>query len=485
MTRARWISFAIIAASSALVCLAIARFARFPTGNVFLYAWLPFACLILALHRFGARPYRIGQVISAIVVNANILVFLQTRELVYKGFLKHIPQPVLNCYFGPLSVFACPIGTFQQMLGLHHSNLLAVSTSQQRLGLELLPWLIIAFFVLVGILIGRMACGWACAFGLWQDLLEKIPVGPRAGNKRWISFACLAGFGAAVGVLLVIWLKLTWWRYLLFAWLPFVLIVLYVVLRGKRDIPKRMWLGGWLAAVLLGILVWVKFDQALGITIGAAGMVFLGLTGRWFAAAVAAIAGFLFALLGPAFHIGPLSGFLLAINVALTLAAMVLLFDRILAVRLPATLLKFGFLLTLAGIVSWLTRSPWFCKLCPQGSLEAGIPQVLWDVKHILREQVFWIYWAKIGILIVTFTAAIAIRRPFCRLICPIGAIYSVFNKFSLLHLHVDERCKECKLCEPVCPMDIEVHKGANQLECIRCLECKYACNPDSVKVRY
>jgi polyferredoxin len=467
MPRGHWLSFIIIAVSSALLCLAVALLAHFPYLKVMLYAWLPFAALMLIMHRFGARPFRISQVISAILINSYVLVFFQTRELVYTGVLKNIPQPILNCYFGPLSVFGCPIGTFQQMLGLH-----------------LLPWMAIGFFVIIGVVVGRMACGWVCTFGLWQDLLNKIPVGPQAGGKRWVSFAALTGFAAVLGIVLALWLKVSWWRYFLFAWLPFVLIVLYAVLRGKRDIPKQMYLGGWLAAVLLGVLVWAKFDQALGITIGATGMVLLGLTGRWFAAVVAALAGFLFALLGPSFHIGPLSGLLLAATVAVTLAALVLLLDRVIGLRLPSTLLKWGFLVTLAGIVSWKTGSPWFCKLCPQGALEAGIPQVLWDVKHILREQVFWIFWVKVGILVMAFTAAIAIRRPFCRLICPIGAVYSPFNKASLLHLKVDETCKQCRICERVCPMDIEVHEGANQLECIRCLECKYACNPDKVEVR-
>ena len=55
----------------------------------------------------------------------------------------------------------------------------------------------------------------------------------------------------------------------------------------------------------------------------------------------------------------------------------------------------------------------------------------------------------------------------------------------SLLHLHVNEKCSKCRICEKVCPVDIEVHQEANQLECIRCLECKYGCGREGVQVRF
>ncbi|MEO0108353.1 MAG: 4Fe-4S binding protein, partial [candidate division WOR-3 bacterium] len=131
------------------------------------------------------------------------------------------------------------------------------------------------------------------------------------------------------------------------------------------------------------------------------------------------------------------------------------------------------------------TGEPWFCKLCPQGTLGAGIPLVLWDPLGGLRDMVGWLYWVKISILLLVLLAAISIKRPFCRLICPIGAIYSLFNKISLLHLTVGEGCSTCRVCAKVCPMDIEVHRDPNQGECIRCLECRSNCRPRSVSVKF
>jgi ferredoxin len=284
-----------------------------------------------------------------------------------------------------------------------------------------------------------------------------------------------------------LYLKLSWWPVFLFGWLPFSALVLLVAIKGKMDVPDKLWLGGFLASLVLGVFVWFKFEPALGIVVGAVGMALLGLTGRWPAAIMAGLAGITFSVFGPAWKLGPLSGVLLGITLGLTLAVIVVLLDKLARVHLPSTFLKFGYLIILAGVVAFLTRSPWFCKLCPQGTLEAGIPQILWNVRPdiALRSQVFWLYWVKVAILLAVFVAAIGIRRPFCRLICPIGATYSVFNKFSLLHLKVDHKCTTCRLCAKVCPMDIEVHQEANQLECIRCLECKYHCTPESVQVKF
>jgi polyferredoxin len=176
---------------------------------------------------------------------------------------------------------------------------------------------------------------------------------------------------------------------------------------------------------------------------------------------------------------------LLAIVSVVVLVAVVLVLDRVVKLTLPATYLKFAFLLLVAMVVAYKAREPWFCKLCPQGTLEAGIPLVLWDPQGGLRDLVGWLYYTKVTILLLVVLASMSIKRPFCRLICPIGAVYSVFNKFSLLRLNVDRTCKTCELCTRVCPMDIEVHRNANQLECIRCLECKYACTPKSVQVKF
>jgi NAD-dependent dihydropyrimidine dehydrogenase PreA subunit len=412
-------------------------------------------------------PSRVAQIVSTVLLNAYILAYIQNK-IIYQGFFKHIPEPVLNCYGGPLSVFACPIGSLQQMVGIHS-----------------IPWLPIGVFVVVGALVGRAACGWLCPFGMWQDLLEKIKVGPRAGARRWVSFGVIAGIAALIGVTLVAVLHLPLLPVFVYAWLPFTAAVLFVAIRGKFDIPRRLWLGGWLAAVGLGILVWLKFGAAFGVVAGVVGMVLFGLTGRWFASIGTAVAGFALAAVAPGFGIGHLHGVALAAAVAVAAFIIVFVLDRLLKASLPSTFLKFAFLFVIAVVVAYKTGEPWFCKLCPQGTFEAGIPLVVWDPVHALRSLVGWLYWVKIGILLLVVVAAIAIRRPFCRLICPIGAVYSVFNKGSMLHMRLDgNSCTQCNVCRRVCPMSIEPHEGPNQLECIRCFECVWNCPKTGLSIK-
>lgn len=412
-------------------------------------------------------PYRIAQIVFTVLLNAYILAYIQ-QKILYEGFFKHVPQPVLNCYGGPLAVFACPLGSMQQMLGM-----------------KTIPWLVIGVFVVVGAFVGRAACAWMCPFGLWQDLLYKIKAGPGAGAKRWVTLAVIAGIGLVGIVLLVVFLRVVWWRPLLYAWLPFNALVLWVMLKGKLDIPAHLRLGGFLVGVGLGAFVWLKYGPGFGVVAGVAGMLLIGLVGRWYGAVIAALAGFLLARFGPAFSIGSLSGGTLGIVLAVAGAVLIFLLDVAVRARLPSTFLKYGFLLFVAGVASYLTIEPWFCKLCPQGTFGAGIPLVLWDPVNALRGLVGWLYWVKVGILLLVIVASIAIKRPFCRLVCPIGAIYGIFNKASLLRLKLDPpTCTKCGVCRKVCPTNIEPYQSQNQLECIRCFECVWRCPKSSLKIR-
>jgi len=59
-----------------------------------------------------------------------------------------------------------------------------------------------------------------------------------------------------------------------------------------------------------------------------------------------------------------------------------------------------------------------------------------------------WLYAWKNVLLIVTLFLSIIIYRPFCKYICPLGAIYSVFNLISVFRHRVDEsKCTHCRAC--------------------------------------
>ena len=144
--------------------------------------------------------------------------------------------------------------------------------------------------------------------------------------------------------------------------------------------------------------------------------------------------------------------------------------------------LRYAVLITLVGIVPYLTLEPWFCKLCPQGTLEAGIPWL--TLRAELRDLIGGLFWLKVGILWLFLVWMVLIRRPFCRFVCPLGTIYSPFNRFSALQLTVEENsCTCCDRCQQVCPMDIKVYEDAQSGQCIRCLECIKACPKGAIKV--
>jgi NosR/NirI family transcriptional regulator, nitrous oxide reductase regulator len=49
----------------------------------------------------------------------------------------------------------------------------------------------------------------------------------------------------------------------------------------------------------------------------------------------------------------------------------------------------------------------------------------------------------------------IFIARPYCRFICPYGALLGMFSFFSKKHLSITpQACVQCKLCEHACPVD-------------------------------
>ncbi len=257
----------------------------------------------------------------------SYLLFPWTKTI-YQGTLKSVCCPGLNCYSCPAATFACPIGALQNFMATIRPS---VAAARYHFGLY-----VIGFLGMIGSVVGRMACGWACPFGFLQEMVYKIPF-------------------------------------------------------KKFHMPK--------------ILSYGKY----------------------------------------------------------------------------VSLFLFVFLLPLIFVDTFDFGETWFCKyICPAGTLEAGIPLIL--LQPQLREQIGSLFYFKLAIMSIIIIAMILFKRPFCRILCPIGAFYSLFNKVSLFRMDVDtERCIECDACQMVCPMDIRIYEDPNHSDCIRCLECAHVCGTGSI----
>lgn len=100
------------------------------------------------------------------IVQILALIFLHSS---WGPQIKWLCNPVLSCHSCPLSWFACPIGVLVHYCGYH-----------------VFPFLALGTVLLIGVLLGRLLCGWMCPFGFLQDLLHRIP-SPKLFLPRWTN----------------------------------------------------------------------------------------------------------------------------------------------------------------------------------------------------------------------------------------------------------------------------------------------------------
>lgn len=125
---------------------------------------------------------------AALLTNLHLPNFLKGG--IYQGGGKTVCVPGLNCYSCPAASGACPIGSFQAVVG---SSKFSFS------------YYITGFLILLGVLLGRFICGFLCPFGWLQELLHKIPT-RKLSTKRlkpltYIKYAVLLFMVALLPVL--------------------------------------------------------------------------------------------------------------------------------------------------------------------------------------------------------------------------------------------------------------------------------------------
>ena len=257
---------------------------------------------------------RFVQLLATVLTNQELLNFTSGR--LYKGSAKNLCAPGLNCYSCPAATLSCPLGALQAVGGTAGYGF---------------SFYVGGFLLLLGVLLGRFACGFLCPFGFLQDLLSKLPV----PQKHLFT-------------------PLRYVKYLL--------LVIFVLL-------------------------------------------------------------------------------------------------------LPVLLLMVN------GV-----GAPAFCEyICPAGTLEAAVPLLLTHVEY--RQAIGGLFVLKSVILVAVLVGCLFISRFFCKMLCPLGAIYGLLNCVSICRLHLDEKsCVSCGACRKVCPMDIDPVAQLHSPECILCGQCVEAC---------
>lgn len=259
---------------------------------------------MLSLSRF-----RMLILMATAILSNSYLGTIVTR-MVNTNSMKGVCIPYLNCYSCPSALFSCPIGIMQHFMAI-----------------RAVPYMLIGFLGVVGLSVGRMACGWLCPFGLVQDLLYKIR------SRKYL-------------------------------------------------VPKNL-----------------KY-------------------------------------------------------------------------------LKYGILVVFVLLLPFFTGVSWFSLFCPAGKLTAGLPWMLWDpVDPVTGATIipgppgalFYFVTALLFVFLIWFVFS---KRPFCVGFCPLGAIFALFNRISLVRLQVDINCDGCKTCNANCPMGLDVPVDVSGEECIRCMEC-------------
>lgn len=143
--------------------------------------------------------------------------------------------------------------------------------------------------------------------------------------------------------------------------------------------------------------------------------------------------------------------------------------------------MKYAVLLLLVVVLPLcFTLTPFFCKyLCPAGTL-SGILLTVHD--SMLRAQLGGIFLWKIFVLAAVIAGCLIVFRPFCKYLCPLGAIYGFFNRIALYRMDLDTgRCVSCGKCKKVCQMGVDPVKECNSAECIRCGDCVKACPVNAI----
>jgi ferredoxin len=93
----------------------------------------------------------------------------------------------------------------------------------------------------------------------------------------------------------------------------------------------------------------------------------------------------------------------------------------------------------------------------------------------------------SLAIILVIIGLCGVTHRFWCRYLCPLGALYAVFSRFSIFRRRRVKGCDVCKgleqpSCQHGCPMGASpIKKLGSPEECIRSMNCRNTCHADAI----
>jgi len=95
-------------------------------------------------------------------------------------------------------------------------------------------------------------------------------------------------------------------------------------------------------------------------------------------------------------------------------------------------------------------------------------------------------------LMVAMLAGSLFVGAPWCRYVCPLGAIWALFSKLSFYKVQVDaDKCTDCGRCwredciyQAISPGEGGIKPKVNQLECTSCRECIDKCPVKAIGLR-
>ena len=126
---------------------------------------------------------------------------------------------------------------------------------------------------------------------------------------------------------------------------------------------------------------------------------------------------------------------------------------------------------------------PGFCKyICPAGTFEGAMGLLANPVNYEKFSMLGILFTRKFIIMLFIGLLCVFCYRTFCRFICPLGAVYGLFNSFNVIGVKVDSSCcSGCGRCVCSCAMDV---RRVGDHECIHCGKCMDTCAQNAISIK-